>query len=78
MGGCVLCYVIYRLSPLTQPLLLCVISDCCLFLDSELASVITARTTYGVIYVPLAAVGANCQCRSYCLIVSSSLGSSCL
>ena len=52
--------------------------DCSLLLDSELASVITTRTANGVINMPLAAVGADSKCRSYCLVICSSLGSSCL
>ena len=52
--------------------------DCSLLLYSELASVITTRTANGVINVPLTTVWADCQCRSYCLVMSSSLGSSSL
>ena len=49
------------------------------FLDyCQLASVITALTAYCVIDVPCSAVRADCQCRSYCLIVSPSFRSSCL
>ena len=49
---------------------------CSLFLDSQLSTIVAASAAYSVEYMPLAAVGADGQCRSYCLVVSSSLGSS--
>ena len=47
-------------------------------LDSNLAAIVTACRAYCVINVELAAVRAYCQCRSYSLIMSSSLEGSSL
>ena len=41
--------------------------------NSYLSTIVTTSGAYCVIYIVSAAVGANCQCRSYCLIMSSSL-----
>ncbi len=41
--------------------------------DSNLATIVSASRAYCVIYIVSAAVRAYCQCRCYCLIVSSSL-----
>ena len=48
----------------------------CLFFHCQLASIITALTTYCVKNVPCSTVRADCQCRNYCLIVGPSLRSS--
>ena len=51
----------------------------CHFLyDGKLAAIIAASGAYSVIDVPTTAVRAYCQSRSYCLVVSSTLESSCL
>ena len=42
-------------------------------LDGELAAVVAAGAAYGVVDVPSAAVGANCQRGCYGLIVGSAL-----
>lgn len=44
--------------------------------DGELAAVVTTSVAYGVVDVPSAAVGADCESRSNSLIVSSTLESS--
>ena len=49
----------------------------CFFFNCQLTSVITASAAYSVINMPLSTIWANCQCRSYCFIMSSSLCSSC-
>ena len=49
----------------------------CLFYDSEFTSVITASTAYSMINMPFATVRTYSQSRCYCLIMSSSLCSSC-
>ena len=46
--------------------------------DSYLATIVTAGRANGVVDVELAAVRTNCQCGSYCLVVSSSLEGPCL
>lgn len=49
-----------------------------LFLDSDFAAIVSAFAAYSVRDVPCATVRAKRQSRSYSLIVSSSLGCSCL
>lgn len=48
------------------------------FLDSDFAAIVTAFAAYSVRDVPCATVRAKRQSRSYSLVVSSSLGCSCL
>ena len=51
----------------------------CHFLyDGKLAAIRAASGAYSVIDVPCATVRANCHCWSYSLVMSSSLGCSCL
>lgn len=54
------------------------IQELSLLLNSQLATVVTASGTYGVVNIELAAVRAYCQCGSYCLVMGSSLESTSL
>ena len=56
---------------------LCQLNSSCFF-DSQLTTVVTAFAAYCVVNMPCTAVGANGQCGGYSLVVSSSLGCSCL
>ncbi len=47
------------------------------FLNSNLAAIVSACRAYCMINVELATVGANCQCRSHSLVMSSSLQRPC-
>ena len=44
---------------------------CNFFFDGEFTTVVAASGAYGVVDVPAAAVGANCQRGCYSLVVSS-------
>ena len=50
----------------------------CFFADCQLASVVSTGAAYGVVNMPLTAIGANSERRSYCLVMGSSLCSSCV
>lgn len=50
----------------------------CLFLDSNLATIVSAGRAYSVIDMKLSAVGAYCQCRRNCFVVGSSFKGPCL
>lgn len=46
-----------------------VVLESLFFNDGLFAAIVAAFTTYGVINVPCAAVGAVCECGSYCMVV---------
>ncbi|OAV67432.1 hypothetical protein Barb4_02467 [Bacteroidales bacterium Barb4] len=48
------------------------------FFDCQLTSVVAAFTAYGMVKMPCAAVGAYSHCGDDSLVVSSSLGCSCM
>ena len=50
----------------------------CLFLDSNLATIVSAGRAYSVIDMKLSTVGAYCQCRRNCFVVGSSFKGPCL
>ena len=50
-----------------------VLLDCSFLNNSHLATIVTARRAYCVIYVEFTTVWTNCQCWSYCYVMSSSL-----
>lgn len=47
------------------------------FVDSQLAAIVSAVRAYLVVFVERTAVGAYCQCRRNCLIVSSTFTCAC-
>ena len=59
--------------PRPSPCLYIVVSDGLFFYDGLLAAVVAAFAAYGVVDVPCTAVGAECQCGGYCLVVGTTL-----
>lgn len=61
------CTVLFSRLP-TEALL-----SLCGSFDSEFSAIVSTSTAYGVVDVGCSTVGANCDCRQFCYIVSTTL-----